>query len=228
MRHDLDILRLALKHLIRIRTRPHHIRPRRRPAHLLLRHLARCVVAAEEVDEDGLQAEEADEVQRDGGHPAGVEVACCYACLQHLFELWGDGEGEFHWGVLVWLLLWFMGGGGRTNDESAEKGVDPPHDESLRHDHSHVPLHHPHHALHSRGVRHWVRRRLALSVGVLKVGARLEGGDEGVLAGLEGGVGDDGCILAERDAALEGALLAQRGEVEFLWRRGDEDCDVVA
>ena len=104
MRHDLDILRLALEHLIRIRTRTHHIRSRRRPAHLLLRHLARCVVAAEEVNEDGLKTEKADEVERDGGDPAGIEVARCYAGLEHLLELWGDGEGEFHCCILAWLL----------------------------------------------------------------------------------------------------------------------------
>lgn len=137
------------------------------------------------------------------------------------------GKGSFTGGGLAWLLLRFMGGR-RTNDESAEEGVDPSHDERLRDNHSHVPLHHPHHALHSSGVSHWVRRRLALSVGVLEVGARLEGRDEGVLASLEGGVGDDGCVRAEGDAALEGALLTQREEVEFLRRRGNEDCDVVA
>lgn len=117
---------------------------------------------------------------------------------------------------------------GRTNDKSAEESVDPAHDERLRNDHSHVPLHHAHHALHGSGVSHWVCRRLALAIGVLEICARLEGGDKGVLAGLEGGVGDDGCILAECDAALERALLADREDVELLRRRGDEDCDVVA
>ena len=85
-----------------------------------------------------------------------------------------------------------------------------------------------HHALHGSGVAHGVRRRLALAVGILEVGAGLEGGDEGVLARFEGGVGDDGCILAEGDATLERALLAEGEQVKLLRRRGDEDCDVVA
>lgn len=101
-------------------------------------------------------------------------------------------------------------GEGRTNDESAEEGVDPAHDERLRHNHSHIPLHHSHHALHGSGVAHGIRGRLTLGVWVLKVGARLESGNEGVLARLESCVGDDGCILAEGDAALEGPLFAQR------------------
>ena len=100
MRHDLNVLCLALEHFIRVCAGSHHI-DRGRSTHLLLCHLARCVVASEEVDKDRLQTEEADKVERDRGHPTGIEITRRNTSLQHLLELWGNREREFHCGEML-------------------------------------------------------------------------------------------------------------------------------
>lgn len=117
---------------------------------------------------------------------------------------------------------------GPTDDKAAEESVDPAHDERLRYQHRHVALHHAHHALHGRRIRHGVRGRLSLPLRFLQEGAVLVRGDEIVLAGLERGGRDGVGVGAQVDAAEEGALFADGGELLFLGRRLHEDCCVVA
>lgn len=47
-----------------------------------------------------------------------------------------------------------------TNNESRKESLYPPHDQRLWYHHHHIPLHHPHHSLHGRRIRHWIPRRL--------------------------------------------------------------------
>lgn len=116
----------------------------------------------------------------------------------------------------------------RTNNKATEERIDPAHDQGLRHNHRHIPLHHAHHALHGGRIGHGVRGRLALGLGVLQEGAALEGGHEVVLARREGRVREHGRVLPEVDPALQTALFAKARQVGFLGRGGDEDGDIVA
>lgn len=116
----------------------------------------------------------------------------------------------------------------RTDDESRKKRIDPSHDQSLGHHHSHIPLHHTHHALHGGGIRHWVRPRLASVLGLGEELAFLEGRHHVGFARLEGGGGQDVCVGAEMDAADERALLAELCEGLLLGRRLEERHCVVA
>lgn len=66
----------------------------------------------------------------------------------------------------------------RTEHESLEEKVDPPHDDHLRDHHHHLRLHARHHALHRAGVCERVGRRggrVALRRAVLQERAALEG-----------------------------------------------------
>lgn len=74
-----------------------------------------------------------------------------------------------------------------TNNKTAKKRINPPHNQRLRHHHRHVALEHIHHLVHSRRIRHRVRRRLSLVLRVLEELAAVVGRHEVVLARREGG-----------------------------------------
>ena len=76
--------------------------------------------------------------------------------------------------------------GTHTDHESSKEGIDPAHDHSLRDHHSHVPLHHAHHAFHGCRIRHWIALRLAPIFWVFQERAILVRGDEVFSAGVEG------------------------------------------
>lgn len=68
----------------------------------------------------------------------------------------------------------------RTDNVSAEEGINPAHDHGVGDDHGHLPLHGAHHALHGVGVCHGVGRRLAPVLGRAEERARLVRGRQGV------------------------------------------------
>jgi hypothetical protein len=84
-----------------------------------------------------------------------------------------------------------------TNHISAEESIDPAHDQTLRHHHSHVAFHHAHHALHHRRVAHGVRLRLVLRIRVGQEPAILGAIEESFLAALEGSLGNLLVVVAE-------------------------------
>lgn len=93
---DLNVLGLGSEEFREVRRWAHLWCSSSSHTHLLLRNLVRRIVATEEVVEDGLKTVETDEVERDRGHPASIEVACSNTSLQHLLELWCDGEWKLH------------------------------------------------------------------------------------------------------------------------------------
>lgn len=90
MFQDLQILRLIQKHLIGVLA---GLKPGARGGGVhrvdLLGDLVCGVFVAEEEDEDGLEAEEVEEVPGEAGDPADVEVAGGDAGLEHGFEAEG-------------------------------------------------------------------------------------------------------------------------------------------
>ena len=98
----------------------------------------------------------------------------------------------------------------------------------MRYHHSHIPLHHAHHALHCRRICHRVRGRFAPVLRVLEESPIFVRGDEVSFAGGEGGGRYGGGVAAEVNAAEEGALFAKRGEGKLLWGGLEEDCKVMA
>ena len=119
-------------------------------------------------------------------------------------------------------------GGEHTDDKPREKSIDPTHNQRLRHHHRHIPLHHPHHPFHRRRIRHRVRGRFPPVPGIFEESAVFVRGDHIVLSGREGGGGDGVGVVAQVDAAEEGALFAEGGEFEFFGGAGEEDGGVVA
>lgn len=115
-----------------------------------------------------------------------------------------------------------------TDDIAREEGVDPAHDQGVRYDHGHLPLHGAHHALHGVGVCHGVRRRLAPVLGRLEVRPGLVGRGQRVAAGVEAAPGEDVEVRPDLDAVREGSLLPDRLEVLCLGGRREEDGCVVA
>lgn len=244
MLHHFQILRFSLERLIRIVLRPeprHPTSSRHCRARVHRRHLLsdlRGVVAAKEEVVDGLQAEQREEVPGQAADPADVKVARAHAGLEHRFKLRCQGKGEFYCGLkgalfIVLLSFLVLGGGacgvpGHTQHEASEKGVDPPHDQRLRHHHRHVPFHRAHHALHGRGIRHGIRLGLTAGVRVGEESAVFVCSGEISSACGEGGGREDGAVGSEVDAAEEGALLAKLGEGERFWGGLEEDAEVVS
>lgn len=118
--------------------------------------------------------------------------------------------------------------GGHTDNKPCEKRIYPTHNQRLRHHHCHIPLHHPHHPLHRCRIRHRVRRRFPPVSGIFEEGAFFVGGYHVVLSSRECGGGDGVGVVAEVDAAEEGALFADGGEFELFGGAGQEDGGVVA
>lgn len=74
-----------------------------------------------------------------------------------------------------------------TNDKPRKESINPPHDQGLRYHHSHIPLHHAHHALHCRWIRHRIRGRFASVLRVLEESPVFVRRHEVSFAGGEGG-----------------------------------------
>jgi hypothetical protein len=115
-----------------------------------------------------------------------------------------------------------------TDHKPRKERIDPAHDQRLRNHHHHVPLHHSHHALHSRRIRHWVRSRLALVCWVLQELSLLEAGHDILPAFLKGWFEQLVAIDAEIGSSLHGPLLAECGCWKRLWNGGEEGGRVVA
>jgi hypothetical protein len=164
----LNILSFAIKLLLGVLSRCEHVGTCSR-LHLthLLRHLTRrckaalakrhktlvpmrTIVIAQEIREDWLQAEHAQEIERNGGDPSHIQISGGDPALQHRLE--ARRKGERH----------------PEHDKAGEEGIDPAHDKGLGDDHRHVALHHVHHAVHSCRIGHRVRRRLIFSLRCLK------------------------------------------------------------
>lgn len=88
-----------------------------------------------------------------------------------------------------------------TYNESTKERINPPHNHRLRHNHHHIALHHIHHPVHRIWIGHGVLWRLILCAWVLEEGTRLEGLDEVVFAGGEGGEWDGIGVSARVDGA---------------------------
>ena len=118
--------------------------------------------------------------------------------------------------------------GRHTYHKTSKKRINPTHDQRLRNHHRHIPLHHPHHALHRRGIRHRVRRRLASALRIFEKCTLFVGGGEIVFTGLKGGARDGGTVGTQVNATQEGALFPECGEVGFFGGGGQERGCVVA
>lgn len=116
----------------------------------------------------------------------------------------------------------------RTDNITREESIDPAHDQGIRDDHGHLPLHGSHHTLHGVGVSHWVRRGLSLVLGRLEVCPGLVGGGQRVPSGIEAALREDVEVLPDLDAVREGSLLPDRPEVLCFGGRREEDSRVVA
>lgn len=103
-----------------------------------------------------------------------------------------------------------------TNNISAEKGIDPAHDQCIGDNHGHVVLHHAHHALHSIWIRQRVRRRLALLLRVLQIGAGFETINQKVSTSLKGLARQNVVVVPQVGAVGEGTLLANGLDVGLL------------
>jgi hypothetical protein len=101
--------------------------------------------------------------------------------------------------------------GSHTDNVSAEESIDPTHDQTLRHHHSHVAFHHAHHALHHRRIAHGVRLRLVLRIRVSQEPAILGAIEESFLAALESSFGNLLVVVAQVLGAAERALFADFG-----------------
>nr|POF26216.1 signal peptidase complex subunit spc2 [Quercus suber] len=77
-------------------------------------------------------------------------------------------------------------GAKHTYDIATEKGIDPAHNQRLRHHHGNIALHHAHHALHHRRIRHGIWFTLASRIRIGKVSAFFGTINECVLSMLEG------------------------------------------
>lgn len=206
-----QILRLALEHLIRIILRPQARHrplpsPHRHPR-IHRRHLLRNIRATPQQEIiHRLQPKQREEIPRQTADPPHIQIPRADAALQHGLELRRQRERQL------------------KQDETREEGVDPAHDQGLRHHHRDVALHGAHHAVHGGGVGHGVGAGLPASVRVGEEGAVLVGGGEVGAAGGEGGGGKGGAVGAQVDAAEEGALLAEFGEGQRFRGGLQEDC----
>lgn len=54
------------------------------------------IIAAENEIEDRLQAEDAQEIPANAGHPTGIHILGRHTCLEHALELDSKGKWQFH------------------------------------------------------------------------------------------------------------------------------------
>jgi hypothetical protein len=93
--NDLQVLALSKENLLGVFRTTHGVGTHLRLLHLLA-HLVRSVLAAQDEVVDGLQTEERQEVPGQRRDPSHVQVARANTSLQHLLELRGEREGQFH------------------------------------------------------------------------------------------------------------------------------------
>lgn len=93
---DLQVLAFGNEDLLWVFRAAHGVGTHLRLLHLLA-HLVRGVFAAQNEVVHGLQTEQRQEVPGERRDPSHVQVARAHTCLQHLLELRGEGEGQFHW-----------------------------------------------------------------------------------------------------------------------------------
>lgn len=104
----------------------------------------------------------------------------------------------------------------RTDDISAEESIDPAHDQSIRDDHCHIVLHHPHHSIHGARIGQRVCWRLTLLIWRCKKLAGVEACNQILTAGVEGLLRQNMVVVAESDTVAQGALLTSRPRIELL------------
>lgn len=118
--------------------------------------------------------------------------------------------------------------GDATDHVAAEECIDPAHNKRVGNDHSHVALHHAHHAVHSIRISHGVWRRLATVLGCFEVGSGLVSSRQSVSAHAKRTAGQDMMVRPDVDAVQERPLFANCLLLQFLWRRGHQDASIVS
>lgn len=150
----------------------------------------RTVVATQDEVVDGLQTEEGQEVPRQTRNPSDVKVSGTNTRLQHGLELRSQRERKLH------------------DDISREEGIDPAHDQTLRHHHGDLALHHAHHALHSSRIGHWVALGLATHLRLGEERTVFVCLNHICLASCKRGRGELLVVVAKIDTAHKRTLLA--------------------
>jgi hypothetical protein len=98
--NDLQVLALGKEDLFGVFRTAHRVGTHLRLLHLLA-HLVRGVFAAQDEVVHGLQTEEREEVPGQRRDPSHIQVARAHTGLQHLLELRGEREWQFHWGSML-------------------------------------------------------------------------------------------------------------------------------
>lgn len=93
--NDLQVLAFSKEDLLGVFRTTHRVGTHLALLHLL-GHLVGGVFAAQDEVVHGLQAEERQEVPGERRDPSHVQVARTNTGLQHLLELRGEREGQFH------------------------------------------------------------------------------------------------------------------------------------
>ena len=93
--NDLQVLALSKENLLGVFRTTHGVGTHLRLLHLLA-HLVRGVFAAQDKVVNRLKTEERQEVPGQRRDPSHVQVARTNTGLQHLLELRGEREGQFH------------------------------------------------------------------------------------------------------------------------------------
>lgn len=106
-----------------------------------------------------------------------------------------------------------------TNHVTAEESTDPAHDQRVGDDHSHLVLHHAHHALHRARVAHRVWRSLPSPLGILQERARFVSRRQDVSPVVERTLRKDMVRASEADAVQQRALFPDSFLLELLGRR---------
>lgn len=159
-------------------------------------------------------------------HCGSISLVATPAC-NILLNLIVNGKGNLT-GRPISALIPFSFRGQLTDNKSREKGINPPHDQRLRNDHRHIPLHHAHHSLHSRRVRHWIRCRLTLLLWLFQERPVFVGIYQVSFASFKGRRRKIVRVHAQVYAAEKGALFANGWQLLFLGRGGHQNGGIVA
>ena len=170
----------------------------------------RTVIAAEDEVVYRLQTEQGQEVPRQTRDPSDIKIFSSNTRLQHRLELRSQREWQFH------------------DDIAGEEGIDPAHDQALRHHHGNLALHHAHHTLHGSRIGHWVALGLAAHLGFGEESTVLIGLDHVCLAGSERGWRQLLVVVTKVDTAHERTLLTQNIDGLLLGRGLQESGEVVS
>ena len=101
-----------------------------------------------------------------------------------------------------------------TQYKSREEKVDPPHDDSLRDKHDHIPLHHIHHLIHPARISKRIWGCLSPHSRFLEVLALLECSLQETFTGVKYRAGDMVCVLPEELRAAESASIVSWSQEE--------------